>query len=97
MSRIPRQSHRAPAAVIPLDSWPLRKPLAPEFGIYRQRKQSGAERLGVVLGKVIPGASDLRKGVQALVGDLVAERDCRRPGPSFRSLVVGSDMDWGVS
>ena len=93
MSRIPRQSHRPPAALIPLNSRPLRKPLAPDFGIYRQRKQSGAERFGVVLSEVIPDASNLRRGTQALVADLMAERDGRRPGPTLRSLVVGNDVD----
>ena len=93
MSRIPRQSHRPPAARIPPNSRPLRKPLAPKLSIHRQRKQRGAERLSMVLSKVIPNTSDLLRRIQALVANLATERDSRRPGPTFRPLLVGRDVD----
>ena len=93
MRRIPHQSHRSPAAPIPLDSRPLRQPLAPKLRITRQRQQRRAERLSVVLRKVIPGLSDIRRRVQALVAKLVTERDRRRPGPTFRMLAVGRDVN----
>ena len=93
MRRIPRQSHRPPAAPIPLHSRPLRQPLAPKLLISRQRKQRRAERLSVVLCKVIPGASDIRRSFQTLVANLVTERDSRRPGPTFRLLAVRRDVD----
>ena len=96
MSRIPRQSHRSPATLIPLDSRPLSKPLAPKLRIDRQRKQRRAKRLSMDLSKAIPRAPDFLRRIQAVVANLAAERDGRRPGPSFRSLAVGRDVDCGV-
>ena len=48
----------------------------------------------MVLGEVIPNASDLPRRIQAPVANLATERDGRRPGPAFRSLMVGRDVDW---
>ena len=94
MRRIPRQSHRPPTALIPLNSRPLAQPLAPNFRIRRQRKERRPQRLSVVLREAIPGAPDLRRRVQALGVEFMAERDGRRPGPTLGSIVVGNDMDW---
>lgn len=94
MSRIPRQSHRPPSP-IPLHSRPLRQPLAPQHRIPRQRKKSRTERLGEQLRVLVPHASDLRGGAQALVAAFTTNRQRRRPGPRFRPLVVGYDVDFG--
>lgn len=93
MSRIPRQSHPPPSPV-PLHRRPLRQPLAPQHRIPRQRQESRTERLREQLRVLVPDASDLRRGAQALVAAFATDRQRRRPGPRFRPLVVGYDVDF---
>ena len=92
MGRIPGQSHRSPSP-FPLNSRPVSQPLAPENRIRRQRKKSRTEWLCEILCVLIPDTSDLRRGGQALVAALAANRQRRRPGPPFRPLVVRYDVD----
>ena len=83
MRRIPRQRD-PPPSTLPLDTRPLRQPLAPQLLIPRQRKKRRAKRFRKLIRIQIPNLSDFLRRGQPLCAALVTNRQRGRPGPRFR-------------
>lgn len=84
---IPCQNHST-LLVIPRNNRPLGKPIAIYNNVFEQRKQSRTKRIYENLRILIPHASNICEGFQAIITPLVAKSHCRRPFPRFRPLMV---------